>query len=269
MSGGATFAECVACHLGYPCLAREVLVEAAAKLGVPEQTLRCKLEDGPGFWERLTSDRGIYLTALQSALADACIRGDLVYHGHAGHLLLKGMPNLFRVRLVAPMEMRIQAVMKNQGLDSKAARDYIRQVDQQRILWTKFLYGVDWRNPANYDVVINLREISINTGCAMVASMVSLHEYARTPQKMKQFADFALACRIKLALATNVKTKAVSFQVKADAGRVEVFGDVAVSGVLVKPNKPSERDIREIVEGMDGVTEVVASIRTFPRGAEF
>ena len=108
-SGGVAFADCLAKSLGYPALAREVLVKAAEKLGVPEESLRGKIEQSAGFWERLTSDRRIYIVSLQSALADACVSGDLVYHGNAGHLLLKGLPSVLRVRLIAPMPMRIRA----------------------------------------------------------------------------------------------------------------------------------------------------------------
>ena len=67
MSGGMAFAECLAKTLGYPSLAREILIQAAGKLGVSEEKLRGKIEKSARFWERMTSDRRIYLIALQSA----------------------------------------------------------------------------------------------------------------------------------------------------------------------------------------------------------
>ena len=90
MSGGVEFAECLAQRLHYRCLSREVLVQAAEKIGVPEEMLLAKFEKSANLWERLTANRRLYLVAVQAALADACVPGDLVYHGHAGHLLLKG-----------------------------------------------------------------------------------------------------------------------------------------------------------------------------------
>ncbi len=70
MSGGKALAECVAAELGCSCIAREVLLEGAAKLGVPEELLRERMERSPGLWERLTAERRTYVLACQSALAE-------------------------------------------------------------------------------------------------------------------------------------------------------------------------------------------------------
>ena len=267
-SGGAAFAECLAETLGYPSLAREVLVKAAEKLDVSEEMLRAKIEKHAGFWERMTSDRRIYLVALQSALADACVSGDLVYHGHAGHRLLNDLPIVLRVRLIAPMSMRIRAVMDEQGLDHAAAKDYIHMVDEERIRWTKFVYGSDWRDPENFDLVINLADISIDTACAIVAGTVKLPPYVATEEVRKKLRDFALACRVKVALAANAGSRVVKFEVRADDGRVEVFGEVATGGVLVRKAGPREEDVRLIAMTVEGVKEVAVTLREFPEYAD-
>ena len=88
------FAQCLAARLHCACLAREVLVQAAERIGVPEETLLAKFEKSAGVWERLTANRRLYVIAVQSALADACASGALVYHGHAGHLLLRGISHV-------------------------------------------------------------------------------------------------------------------------------------------------------------------------------
>lgn len=268
MSGGMAFAECLARTLGYPSLAREVLVQAAGKLDVPEEKLRGKIEKSAGFWERMTSDRRIYLIALQSALADAAVGGNLVYHGHAGHLLLKDLPNVLRVRLIAPLPARIREVMNRQSLNYESARDYIRLVDEERMRWTKFVYGLDWRDPRNYDIVINLGNIAIDTACAMVAAAVKLPAYDTTKEVRKRLRDYALACRIKVALAANSKWRTITFDVRADDGKVEVFGEVATGGVLIRQAGPSEEEIQLIVKTVEGVEKVVVDLRRFPEFAE-
>ncbi len=268
MSGGMAFAECLAKTLGYPTLAREVLVQAAGKLGVSEEKLRGKIEKSARFWERLTSDRRIYLMALQSALADACVEGNLVYHGHAGHLLLKDLPNVLRVRLIAPMPSRIREVMNRQGLNYGAAVDYIRLVDQERVRWTKFVYGLDWRDPRNYDLVINLGNIAIDTACAMVATVVKLPAYAATEEVKKKLRDFALSCRVRVALAGNPKWRSIEFGVRADDGKVEVFGEVATGGVLIRQSGPDKDEIMTIAKAVEGVKTVVVNVRRFPEFAE-
>ncbi len=264
MSGGMILAECLASNLGYPSLAREVLVKAADKLNVPEDTLRLKIEKRAGFWERLTSDRRIYIVALQSALADACINGDLVYHGNAGHMLLKDVPNVLRVRLIAPLSVRIREMMERKGLNYQTARDYINLDDEERVRWTKFVYGLDWRDPKNYDLVINLKNIDIPTACAMIAAAVKLPAFETTEEVKKKLRDFALACRVKAALAANVQSRGIEFEARSDDGRVEVFGEVASTGVLLRKAGPSEDDIRLIARTVEGVSEVTVNLRRFP-----
>ncbi len=256
MSGGAAFANCLASTLGYPVLGREVLVEAAARLGVPEDLLREKIQTSVGLFERLTTDRDVYLVALQSALADQCLAGDLIYHGNAGHFLLKDVPNVLRVRLIAPMAMRVRAVMEQQGLSSEAAKDYIRYVDQERIEWTKFVYGADWRDARNYDLIINLRRVSLESACAMVLGVVKSPPYATTEEVKKKLRDFALACKVKVTLVARPEWQTFRFDVRADGGKVTIAWQPAPAGATVGPPGASEENIRQAAKALEGVTEV-------------
>ena len=52
-------------RLGSPCVGREIVVEAAAKVGVPEKILAERLERGPGVWDRLTLPRRMYVATVQ------------------------------------------------------------------------------------------------------------------------------------------------------------------------------------------------------------
>ncbi len=268
MSGGAEFAQCLAGTLGYECISREAIVRAAESLEVPEEVLRDKMEKSAGAWERLTTDRRLYVVAVQSALADVCVSGELVYHGHAGHLLLKGIPALFKVRLIAPMAMRTRAVMGERGLSYTAARDYIRKVDQERVRWTKFIYGVDWRDPANYDLVINLADMSIASACAMVAAVAKLPPYRSTEVVRKKLRDFALACRVKLALAKYAGYRSISFDVTADTGKVSILAESAGASLLVKQAGSIEEKVRLTAETVAGVEEVTVDLHSFAEGAE-
>ncbi len=112
LSGGRQVAECLCERLGCPCIADEVLQTAAKKLQVSEEAVRGKFETAPGLWSRLSRERERYVLAVQTALAEACTRGDLVYHGLAGQFLLRGLPGVFRVRLIAPVAMRIGALRR-------------------------------------------------------------------------------------------------------------------------------------------------------------
>jgi cytidylate kinase len=261
MSGGEALAGCLGDALGYPIVGRDVLVAAAKKLDVSEEILTQKIVRGPGLWESLTSNRRLYVVAVQAALAEHLDKGNLVYHGHAGHLLLKGVPTVLRVRLIAPLEMRVRSVMERQHLNREAAVEYIATVDQERIRWTQFIYGVDWRDPSLYDLVINLEMMSIQTACAMIAAVVGQPEFALTDAARKAIADFQLACRVKLALATNALTREVWLDLKADDGTIEVHAEVPKVGLLTHTSTRDEREILRVVQGVEGVKQVYLDLR--------
>jgi cytidylate kinase len=199
MSGGEALAGRLAEKLGYPSVGREVIVAAAEKLGVEERFLSEKFMRSPGLWERMTSNRRLYLVAVQAALAEHAAKGDLIYHGNAGHLLLRGIRSVLRVRLIAPLDLRIRAVMESKKTGLDAAERYIRQVDEERIRWTKFIYGVDWTDPFLYDLSVNLERMSMDTACLVIAEAVRQPEFATTREVEKELSDFLLACRVKLA----------------------------------------------------------------------
>ena len=265
MSGGEAFANCLASRLGYPVLGREVLVAAAARLGVTEDVLKEKIQTSAGLFEKLTTDRHIYLVALQSALADQCASGNLIYHGHAGHFLLKDVPNVLRVRLIAPMAMRVRAVMDQQGLTPEAAEEYIRYVDQERIEWTKFVYGVDWRDPRNYDIIVNLHRVSLASACAMVVGVLQTPAYATTEKVKKKLNDFALACRVKVALAAKPICQSCRFDVNADAGTVVIAWQSVGSTARPKPSEAIEKEARETAEAVEGVRKVTVRLSGLSR----
>jgi len=263
MSGGEALAQCLAAELGYPCVARDILVEAAAKLGVSEETLSKKFEKSPGLWGRLTSDRRLYIIAVQAALIEHARSGDLVYHGHAGHLLLKGIPSVLRVRLIAPLEMRVRAVMERQHLGHDAAAEYIRAVDEDRIRWTKFLYGLDWRDPSLYDLVINLENMSIKTACVIIREAVRQPEFETTDAIRRKLEDFHLGCQVKVALAANPQTRGIEFEVQVSDGEVDIFGEMPAAGMLTHASRRGEQEIHKTASAVPGVKVVRIHLREF------
>jgi cytidylate kinase len=263
MSGGKDLAECISTSLGYPCVGREILVDAAAKLGVPEQVLVKKMEKGPGLWDRLTLERRIYVVAVQAALAEHVVSGDLVYHGLAGHLLLRGLPAVLRLRLIAPIEVRIQTVMERQKLTRQAAEQYIQDVDTNRVRWTRFMYNVDVRDSRLYDLIINLETMTIPTACSAVREIAKQPEFQVTDSVRATLIDFALGCRVKVALATHPASRGLDLEVTVNRGVVTVSGEVPQPIMLTHASSRWEQELTQIASSVEGVQRVELSIRAF------
>jgi cytidylate kinase len=205
LSGGRALADCLSSSLGYPSVGREVLQEAAENVGTPEEVFRGKFETTPGLWGRLTKAREKYILAVQTSLAEWCTRGDLVYHGLSGHHLLKGLPGVLKVRLIAPLEMRVRALLETQPqMTASQAEAFIRDVDQDRARWVKVMYGADVTDPSIYDLTINLRTHTIESACETIAAAVDQPRFQITDEVEAEIFAFAAECRDRLAREKGV-----------------------------------------------------------------
>jgi cytidylate kinase len=199
LSGGRATAQCLADALKHPCVGREILQQAAKKLGAHEEDLIGKLEAPPSRWARLTHERKIYLLAVQTALAEHCATGELVYHGLAGQFLLRDLPCVLAVRLIAPLEMRVQALMDaHHRMTSKAAEEFIHNVDEDRRRWVKLMYQADVEDPSLYDLTINLQAVSLDTACETIAEAAKQPPFEVTEEVKARLEEFANECREQL-----------------------------------------------------------------------
>lgn len=257
LSGGRALAERLADRLGYQCISSEALIEAAAKYGVSEPKLSEVFEKTPSFWERLTKSRRLYLIFIQAAMCELAQQGKLVYHGQGGQQLLKGISHIMKVRLIAPLEYRLKIAIERQGLASReAARQYLQQVDEERLRRMRYLFNVDWRDPVLYDVVLNIEHMSLETAADVVIYMAQHPEYQPTVASEKKLNDLTLSCRIRALLAANPITSGIDVEVRTDDGIVWMTGLID-SGEL-------EYEIIHIAQTMSGVKEVISDLEIKP-----
>ncbi len=247
-SGGKMLAEAVAHKLGYKCIDRDMIVQQAAAYGVSQDALHTALEQPPKFFGQSKHTRYIYLALIQATLTQEVWHGSAVYHGLGGHLLLAGVPHVLRTRIIAPMEFRIRKVEERMKLPRTEAIAYIEKMDQERRKWTHFLYGVDWSDPALYDVVLNLEHMTMDEACETVCAMTVLKAFQFTPECERAIDDVALASRIRANLAIDPATSDLELEVAAHSGSVVVRGE------LLRPRQASE--VRRIARATPGVNSV-------------
>ena len=257
-SGGQAMAECLAEELGYPILGREVAQEAAARLGILEENLSRRWEVAPKLWEKLYSARRLYTAAIQATLAEHAAEGNLVYHGLAGQILLRGLPAVLRVRLIASEETRLRILQESSGLSRRDGERYLSEVDESRARWVKSMYGEDIHNPALYDLVMNLDEISVPVACGVLANTVRQSAFDVTDDARAQLRDFRLACQVKLALAGADDTRSLVLEVEASGSTVEISG----CAPLLASGETGDH-ISEIASSVSGVKDVRLNVEWF------
>jgi cytidylate kinase len=247
--GGKALAERLAERLGYPCLSREeALVLAAKEYGIAKEDLDAALTEPSVLWEQLPGKRIAYLKCITAIILHRADQGNLVYHGHAGHLLLRGISHVLRVRVVADMEFRIKAAMDRLKVTRDGAVAEIEKLDSKRRKWNRFLYGIEWEDPHLYDAVLNLERLTIEGACETILRMTDLEEFKMTAASRKSLEDFTLGSNVWAALAKNDLTRKAAVKVSAEGGRVTIEGSAGSQKVVDA--------IPDVVRRVEGVSEI-------------
>ena len=254
-SGGKDLAESLARNLSYPCISREVIVEAAARYGASEAALSLALNHAPSLIDRLKRDRDRCLAYIRAVLCQHALEGDFIYHGYAGHHLLAGVHHMIRVRIVANVSYRISAAMKELQMTSRQAAAHINKVDEERRKWTRFLYGVAWEDPMNYDVVLNLEYLGVTGACAAVVRLTQLDQFQPTAESRKVLEDLALQSLVIAALARDERTRDADFRVRAENGVITIEGMAKLPDIVAS--------VHDVAANVGGVVKIVNQVVTF------
>ncbi len=219
-SKGREVAEKVAERLGYRITSRDVLLEASDRFHIPEVKLVRAIHDAPSILRRFIHGKECFLAYIRSALADQAQEDNLVYHGLAGHLLLKGVPHVLKVRILADLECRVAAEMKRENISAAEARSMLLADDAERRKWTQHLYGVDPWDASLYDLVIHIHKLTVEDAVEFIVQAAGRACFATTPEATRKMDDLALACRVKAAL---VEKECFEVGVASDYGNVVVY----------------------------------------------
>jgi cytidylate kinase len=252
--GGTHLAESLAEQLGYRLLSREELITGAAQeYGAAEELVESALQQRPGFLEGRGLKRLHYIHCVHAVLARAVQRDDVVYHGQAGHLLLRGIPHHLRLKVVADMEYRIGEILRDENLTREEAIYRIEEADRLRAAWMEWLHGVGTDDPVAYDLTINLERISVPHACAMVAQMVE-RDFRTTPASQRVVDDLVLASEIRARIGLDPNISDEKIEVEVEDGVVTINANVR--------SLDDADGVKEAVRRIPGVKDVRSKIAT-------
>jgi cytidylate kinase len=250
-SRGKEVAEKVAQELGYECVSREVLLEASEEYHVPEIKLLRAVKDAPSFLDRFLYGKEKYVSYIQSALLRHVQKDNVVYHGFAGHFLIKDIAHVLKVRIIADLEDRIGFVMDRDGISRKDAISFLKRIDEQRRRWSRNLYGIDTADPSLYDLVLHIHNITVEDAVDIVCHTVGLKHFQTTAESQKEMDDLVLAAEVKTALIS------LKPDIEASAKNGKVI-------ITTKAHESQEvvliEEIEEITKKVPGVKEVLVRV---------
>src|SRR5919206_4865357 len=163
-SSGDTLARALAERLQYRLVERTELVQLAERIGGPDVAWERSpelRERSPSFWERLNEERRRYASVLRRVTTHLAEEDDVVIVGLGAGQLLKGLSNVLRLQIIAPVDVRIERVMAR-GFDDipgplskDKARDLIRARDRDIAGYMRYLFNIEWLEPHHWDLVLN------------------------------------------------------------------------------------------------------------------
>jgi cytidylate kinase len=249
-AGGAEIGMGLARRLGYHYVDQELLQDAVRRYGLIEEKLSHLDESKPTLFERFDAETRHYITILQTTLLEFAESDNVVLMGRGGQWLLRGIPHVLRVRVIAPFEHRVRqwikrtAEVSGETPNQRAAADLLRRDDSEKSGRMRYLYEVDIADPSLYDLVVNSEKLRHEAVVEMIEHVVRRPEIATTDAARRIVASRALASRVQVALATHPETRRYRITVEAQDGVVTLEGTAALERAL------------EVARDVSGVREV-------------
>jgi len=247
-SKGKEVAERVADRLGYRCISREVIIEASRDFNIPEILLHRAIHDAPSILEKLTSitfGREKYISYFETALLRILQNDNVVYHGFAGHFFIKDITHALKVRIIADMEERVRLLIAREKIPSEHAwRKLVKEAEELR-KWSLHLYGIDTADPNLFDLVLLIKNLSVDDAVEGICYFAQLDAFKTTVESQKTMNDMVVAAEVKAALINLIPNIKV----------IAKDGIVIVSTTLHLP--PSQiQDLMEIAGSIAGVKSI-------------
>lgn len=253
-SGGREIGRLVAERLDYRYVDKERLFQDLEQAGKRWGRVAREVDEVcPTLWERYDWQYRGYVAQLEALILDYAAGDNVVIIGRGGAFLLQEVPFCLRVRLAAPLEVRIERIMARKGLDRDAAERLIRQVDNDRACYIKANYGSDNDLERVHDLTLNTGNFTYNQVIDILLKGLADKDRLATPAAKARLRDAALAYRLKARLATDPRLLVPTLE-------VHLQEDVpVVSGIIHNPQEL--RLIQEIARELWGNRPVRFALR--------
>jgi cytidylate kinase len=253
-SRGMKIAEKLAQKLGYQCVSREILLKASKDFNIPELVLNQAMQDGPSILDRLKHGKKKYIAFIRRAFLEYLQSDNIVYHGMAGQFFTNGLTNVFKVRITANLQYRINVVMNRENVPEEEARKILQDLDEARRKWSLYLYGIDSKTPELYDTVLHIDCIQVEGAVDILYNISKRPCFQTTTASQHKLKDMLIAAKAY----SMIVDKFPDANVKCKDGAVLVSVESSLS-VEKKLAKKFEKQLMNI----DGVKEVKTYVIPF------
>ena len=234
----------------------EIIEPIANKMRLRKSHVERFLEGKSGIWERLTTDK----TSLSIFTADETFRflrddSTAVIRGWGAAHLLRNIPHVVRVRVCAPLETRVQRMMQRLATDNReTVESEIQLSEEAHTAITKRHFGVNWRDPENYDLVLCTERLSVDECVDEIEGMMRRAAFQETPESRRMVENLSLEWSVRSALRRDARTTETAITVEVDAGVARL------RGVVDTPDEAQAAG--EVAAAVEGIREVENQLKS-------
>jgi len=247
----------------YKLIDKEYLEKRLGDYGLAEDKREKYDEKKPGFWASLSQERDDYLHFLKSALFEETTSGDCIVVGRGGAAVFKSVPSLVAIKLVSPLALRVERVMKSFACDERHALQIVEESDHHRQGFHKYFFSMDWSDPRSFDLTLN----SEKGDAAKVARLIDdyrkmVADAAKEDAGKRRLAELLLGQRVVTEIVYAKKVPVHFLEATADGGRVLLHG-VANTQAAIDAALAAARALPGVAE-VESAIQVVQEFTVMP-----
>lgn len=248
MSGAHSLLECLQRRKGIQCISREDLEEIVNGHGNIATRILEKLAHASSAYEQFSELRWPYMVLMRKAMLDEICGRDVIYSGYSGHLLLPILRHFIRVRIEAPLDLRLTMTMRRLACGEKEAREYITDADEYRVKWARFMYGCDIRDTVLYDLSLNLAHLTMDAACGILECVLGEKDFQADLDSQIREERLHLAAEVEVALVTSPLTQSYEISAEVESDCVRLIGPYL--------QDPELASVKEVAQSVAGVEEI-------------
>ena len=234
-SGGREIGQAVARELGYAYVDREAILADIKKDGGKwEEWAKSLDEHCPTVWEKYDWSYRGFAALLQAHILEHAAKGGVVIMGRGGNFLLQDIPHALRIRIQAPLEARIDRIVKREGVDTDTARWLCEKTDSERACFLQTIYNKHWDEPTGYDAVFDAGKESLDKITSTISDALRDRERLATEESLRLVSMRAVAAKVKAGISANQHFFIPILDVYYDGS------DIVLRGVTHSPKEHKE-----------------------------
>lgn len=184
-SGGREIGETIARKLDIPCYDRELITMAAQQSGISEEVFEKADEKASNTLLYALLQASFPMSMRPAQITDLPLNdklfliqfdiirrvaqaGACVIVGRCADYVLRDEKNVINAFVHAPLEARVERIMRVYAVERKAAEDMIAKNDKRRATYYNYFTNAKWADMFNFDISVNSAKVGVDGAADMI-----------------------------------------------------------------------------------------------------